>query len=216
MHAVLRTLTAGLWLSAGMAQAAPIDWNTWASNSAGTITSGASTISVGYASADSHNLVAGYPSWTPVSTWADGVVVDNAPLPANGIMQIFGGSATVNTITFSTPVLNPVVAIWSLGQPGLAASFVFDQSPTFVAGGPNAQYGGGSIGVVGNTVTEVEGNGTVQFLGTFSSLTFTNPQFESWYGFNVGIAGAVPEPAAALLALPGLLVVGLAVRRRRA
>ena len=92
---------------------------------------------------------------------------------------------------------------------------MFVETPVFVAGGPNAQYGGASISVSGNTVSGREGNGTVQFMGTYSSLSWTNPVYENWYGFNVGIAAAVPEPQAMRLMLPGLLVVALAAARRR-
>ena len=40
----------------------------------------------------------------------------NAPAQADGIIRIFGGTAGgTNAITFSQAVLNPVLAIWSLG-----------------------------------------------------------------------------------------------------
>jgi len=203
-------------VSAGAAQAAPIDWNTWSSNSAGTMANG---VNVGYSSADGHNLVGGYPSYTPASTFADGTVVNNAPVSGNNILQIFGGTATVNTVTFSSAVINPVMAIWSLGQGGINASFVFQNAtPVFVSGGPSAEYAGNPISVVGNTVFGVEGNGTVQFIGTYTSLSWTNPVFENWYGFNVGVAGVanpVPEPETYALMLAGLGVVGAIARRRQ-
>jgi hypothetical protein len=205
--------------TAGSAHAGPIDWNTWTSSSTGSITVGVTSIVVGFATVNDHADIASYPSWTPASTYADGTIVSNAPVAANGIMQLFGGTNASNILTFSTPVTNPVMAIWSLGSGGTPASFVFGAVPTFVAGGPSAEYGGSAITVSGSTVSGQEGNGSVQFHGTFSSISWTNPQFENWYGFNVGVAGVAaptPEPSTfALASLGGLVLAGYGWRKRR-
>ncbi len=197
------------------ASAASVDWNTWTSPSTGALTSGNMAIAVGYDSADAHTIVANYPSWTPAATFADGSVVDNGPLAGNGIMRITGGTATVNTITFSSPVVDPVLAIWSLGSLSLAASFHFiNLTPALVSGGSNSEYGGSSLVVNNAVVSGNEGNGTVRFAGTYTALSWTNPDSESWYGFNVGIASAVPEPGMFALLLAGLLPIAWRVRRR--
>ena len=202
------------------AKADLIDWNTWLDSSTGAMTVGSTPVTVGFVTSNSHNDVANYPSWTPTATFADGVVVNNAPVAANGIMQLFGGpnNPDTNTVTFSTPVTNPVMAIWSLGQGGINASFEFlNATPIFVSGGPSAEYGGSAITVSGNTVSGVEGNGTVQFLGTYSSISWVNPVFENWYGFNVGAPGvAVPEPSTALVMLAGAIgMLGVKAFRRK-
>ena len=183
------------------AHAAVISWNTWDTATSGTINSTAVIFSAG---GSTDNLVSGYPTYTPSSTFADGSVVDNAPVSGNNIIQLTGGNANINTVTFSTPVVNPVMAIWSLGDSGASASFDFiGVTPVFVSGGPSDQYGGSSISISGDSVIGAEGNGTVQFHGTYSSISWTNPVNEGWYGFNVG-ASPVPLPSAMLLFVSGL------------
>jgi hypothetical protein len=203
---------AALAFASAPASAATITWNTWTSTSTGTDGS----LGVTYAG-PAASLELNYPSYTPTSTFADGSIVANAPLPANNILRILGGNNTTQTLTFSQAVVNPVFAIWSLGQGGIDASFVFNQTPTFVAGGPSAEYTGSSIIVSGNTVHGNEANGTVEFIGTFTSLSWTNPVREDWYGFNVGFASVapVPEPATWAMMILGFCGLGFLAHRRR-
>ncbi len=213
-------LAAAALAASGLGHAATIDWNTWSSNSAGSISTASGPISVTY-SGEMSGQYADYPSWGPSATFADGTIVANAPVAANGIVRLIGGgggAAVVDTVTFSQAVVNPVFSIWSLGQGGDTASFHFiGATPVFVAGGPGAEYGGSSITVSGNDVLGTEGDGTVQFIGTFTSLSWTNPVAEDWYGFDVGVAGvaaAVPEPGSMGMLVAGLTLTGLAIRRR--
>ena len=204
--------------SASVAAADVITWTTWNSESSGL----AGPITVTYAG-PALSLQQPYPSYTPTDTFADGSIVNNAPTPANGILQITGGNNATQTLTFSSAVVNPVFAIWSLGQAGTTSSFDFGQTPTFVAGGPNAEYGGSAISVVGNTVSGQEANGTVEFVGTFTSLTWTNPEYEYWYGFNVGFQSVapdqsvapVPEPSTWAMMILGFAGVGFMAYRRK-
>jgi hypothetical protein len=198
------------------ASASNIDWTTWTGQFTGTINA-PGLINVTYAG-NPFGLAPGYPSWGPPGTF-NGGTVGNAPPPSGGIQQLTGGDSTQNTITFSTPVVNPVFAIWSLGQGGLQAQFAFNQTPTFESGGPSNEYGGNPITVGGNTVFGVEGNGTVQFNGTFSSISWTNPVYEFWYGFTVGVPDQpihqAPEPATILLLGAGLGSLALFTRRKK-
>ena len=98
------------------------------------------------------------------------------------------------------------------------ASFNFiDATPTLVSGGPSAEYVGSAITVDGNNVLGTEGNGTVMFKGTYTSISWTNPIFENWYGFDVGIAeiASVPEPETYPMLLAGLGLLGSVARRRK-
>ena len=207
-------LAAAALAASGLAQSATIDWNQWTSNATGNI-AGSTPVTVTFSGENNTGWYAGYPSYGPSATWADGTIVSNAP--TGGIVKLYGGNSNVDTITFSQAVTNPVFAIWSLGQGGINASFDFIKAtPVFVAGGPSSEYNGQAITVSGNDVFGREGNGTVQFIGTFTSISWTNPVAENWYGFNVGIAGvsSVPEPGTVGLMLAGLTLVGLARRRQ--
>jgi hypothetical protein len=185
----------GLAMVCAAASAEPIYWNTWSSQSSGQITIGGLSIDVGFNTTNPRAVVTNYPSWTPAATFADGSIVNNGPVASNGIMRLIGGTSALNTLLFSAPVENPVIAIWSLGQPSVPAIFQFSgAAPFLVSGGPNAQYGGVTLTVAGPTVTGLEGNGTLLFQGRYTSLQWTNPNAEDWYGFNVGIMQAVPEP----------------------
>ena len=201
------------------ASANTIYWTNWSTNTAGSIVTPQTAISVTY-SGELSGLSLNYPSWTPSTTYADGIVVANAPPQSGNMIRLLGGGTTVDMITFSAPVVNPVFWIWSLGSPTIPATFEFiNAAPTLVVGGPSAEFGGGPISVSGNTVSGSEANGTVTFLGTYSSISWNNPFFENYYGFTVGVAGAantIPEPSSTL----GLLGIGLAglvaMRRRKA
>jgi len=207
-------LAAATLAASSLAHSATIDWNTWTSNTTGAISS--TPVTVTFTGQTNGGWYASYPSWTPGATWADGTLVANGPSGSNGIVRLTGGNTNVNTVTFSQAVVNPVFAIWSLGQGGNTSSFNFiGATPVLVSGGASAEYSGSGISVAGNNVYGTEGNGTVEFIGTYTSLSWTNPVFEDWYGFNVGItAAAVPEPGSIGLLLAGLTLVGL-VRRRQ-
>jgi len=68
--------------------------------------------------------------------------------PNRDNISLTGGTGTgVNTITFDSAVVDPVMAIWSLGAGGAPVSFVFLASEPFTiqSGGPSVEFGGSSI-----------------------------------------------------------------------
>lgn len=214
----------GFLVAVPEAYSATIAWTDWTSAVGGNPGSATGTIAlspaltVSYAGQISSRLV-NYPSWAPASTFSGGSV-SNAPPASDNSIQLVGGTSATNTITFSSPVTDPIMAIWSLGASSASASFVFTASEPFTleSGGPSAEYGGRSVTASGDTVTGSEGNGVIQFSGTFSTLTWTNPSFENYYAFTVGVTGAatpaVPEPSTLVLLCMPLLALLLWARRR--
>jgi hypothetical protein len=98
---------------------------------------------------------------------------------------------------------------------GKPASFIFTSSNFSVeATGPNNPYGGTGFVVGGSTVTGTESAGSLQFNGLVSSISWSNPDNEFWYGFTVGVEAAVPEPATWAMMILGFFGVGLMAYRR--
>jgi hypothetical protein len=86
------------------------------------------------------------------------------------------------------PDIRAIFAVWSLGSRGTAAWFDFCAGEPFTVqgGGGSAEYGGTALYISGEDVEGNEGNGIIQFNGTFSTITFTTPQYENYYAFTIG------------------------------
>lgn len=221
----LKTLFAlAACLSAGSAisRADQISWADWTAKVVGTPSGGSATatlaglgITVSYAGEVGGPRADGaVPNWSPTGTFSGGFV-GNAPINSYGFIGLSGGQGVVDTITFSKPVVDPVMAIWSLGNAGDTASFIFQTTApiTIVCGGPSAQYAGAPIFGSGNTISGHEGNGDIEFNGTFTQISFTSTlEAGPGYGFTVG-AASVPDSAIPL-PLTCLTLLGLVVWSR--
>ena len=211
--------------TSALAHADTITWTNWSSpatpGAPGSAAGTAGSITVNYTGQTSG--LTNLPSWGPVSTFTGGLV-GNAP-PHTPTIQLEGGSPITESITFSSTVVDPIFAIWSLGQVGVPASFDFSskngQSFNLLGGGISNEFGGSALTSTGSVVHGTEGNGLVQFNGAFDSITFTTPNFENYYAFTVGYdatltgggtPGSVPEPAT--VSLFGLGLAALPTVRR--
>jgi hypothetical protein len=179
----------------------PVAWTNWSSQTSGNPGSASGTMAgttVTY-SGQTVSLSSNYPSFDPSSSYTS-ATIDNAPPSSDGVIQMYGGLDISETITFSAPVVNPIIAIWSLGAVNDTASFDFTSSEPFtiVAGGPSSEYGGASIyqgtGPDSENVYGQEGNGVIELIGTYSTIDFTTPGYENWYGFTVGEDTVLNDP----------------------
>jgi len=207
-----------LFLSSSV-KAATVAWTNWTSSTAntaaGSLLTGGSTVAVSYSGEISFTQLnnSGTNYYTPAGTYVNG--------PTTSDLIAITGSNTVHTITFSSAVTNPEIAIVSLGGSTGPTSYTFNAPFTILSQGATTAFGGCGtcLTVSGNTVTGNEGNGIIQFTGSFTSLSFTGgATAEFWNGFTVGdpiVATVVPEPASLGAAFAGLLALGAYARKRR-
>lgn len=125
----------------------------------------------------------------------------------------------LHTLTFSAPVVDPFIAIMSLGRTYLPVSYSFSDPFTLLTEG-RGWWGDGWFNVSpdNRVLTGYEGHGVVQFSGTFSTLSWYSDPAENWHGITMGVADAgsvVPEPGTILLLATGLLGIGGVARWRR-
>lgn len=211
---------------------ATIDWTTWTSQPSastvnGTLTVGSTPVSISYSGEIAFTQLnhTGTNFYQPASTFTAPPTVTNSP-PSD--MIAIRGTATTHTITFGTAISDPIMEIVSLGQPGVGTQYDFalssGQSMSILAQGPSNAYGGCNtcLSLSGTTITGHEGDGIVQFTGTFTSLSWTGANPEYWNGITFGVTGlatpanAVPEPANwGTLALAFLAGIPLVSRRHR-
>jgi MYXO-CTERM domain-containing protein len=125
--------------------------------------------------------------WLPAGTY-ESAAVENAP-PTSDILQLAGGENETYTVNLSEPIVDPIMAIVSLGAAGAPITYNFDSPFTIVSQGTD-QWGGTSTSLVqqpNNVLQGEEGSGVIQFIGTYSKFSWTVPTPEQWHGFTFGI-----------------------------
>ncbi len=217
-------LAVGL-LGAVSSYGATIAWTDWTSatiGSAGSAAGNLGGVSVSYSGdvatpTQTGNAVGTYyytepnPSLEPYT--ANGVIGN---LPGTSLRDIIAidtaNSGSLNTISFSAPVYNPVMLLVSLGRDNLPVYYDFDAalSLSLLSSG-EGYWGGGanSLTLAGNTITGVEGHGAIQINGWVSSIQWATRPDEYWHGFTLGAPAGVPDAIngfGALLAAMGSLI----------
>jgi hypothetical protein len=125
--------------------------------------------------------------WAPATPYVSDEV-ENAP-PTPDLLQLSGGLNQTYEVTLSEPIKDPVMAIVSLGAAGTRTTYDFDSPFAIVSQG--AGYWGGNdtaLTALPDDILEgYEGHGTIRFIGTFSTFSWTVPTTESWHGFTFAI-----------------------------
>lgn len=180
-----------LMTTASASAADTIDWVDWTSATGGTLgvaTGNIGAVAVGYSGEifPAAQTSGGINYWIPGTPYLSPTVT-NAP-PDPDIIRLSGLSSTgVNQVTFSQPVKDPIMAIVSLGQPGVKVRYNFDAPFQVLSCGPGYWGGPGTlVGLPGNVLEGEEGHGVIQFQGTFTSISWTVSPYEYWHGFTLG------------------------------
>jgi hypothetical protein len=123
--------------------------------------------------------------WIPSTPYVSAQVSN--PPPDSDILQLAGGQNQTYVVTLSQPIKDPIMAIVSLGAPGTSVDYVFTAPFTIVSQGAGYWGNGPLTALPGNILRGQEGHGTIQFLGTFSTFSWTVPVPEVWHGFTFGV-----------------------------
>ena len=153
--------------------------------------------------------------------------------PSGNFIATTGYSGLINTITFSKPVTNFVMAVESLGG-SQDSAYSFNHDFTIVSRGQGYfDYPWIPLSMLdSHTLYSKGGSGVIQFNGTFTSFSWSVPRPEIYSAFNFGLSdtaslvnpatflwnGARPDfyvPESSTYGLIGVCALSIAVVARR-
>ncbi|MES2598702.1 MAG: fibro-slime domain-containing protein [Verrucomicrobiota bacterium] len=133
--------------------------------------------------------------WVPNAPYLS-TLVSNAPATPD-IIATIGDAGRTQTLKFSTPVKDPVMAIVSLGRGAIPVTYRFSAPFEIVSSG-SGYFGSGRFERSGfTTLLGYEGHGVIRFEGVFSEISWTIEGSENWHGFSIGAGHAslqTPNP----------------------
>lgn len=194
LHPIARTLaTTALAFGAVSAHALDTAWADWTTETSSTTVTGRLSLPSGIVKVkfSGPTLYFAQTGTGETDYWSSGTpdayAVTGAPVGSDLLAFVGGSDTQVYKISFSKPVTNPVMAILSLGRNAVPTRYVFNQTPTLLSSGVGF-YGGCAdcLKVKKKTLTGTEGHGVVQFIGTFSAISWKQPDYEFWHGVTVG------------------------------
>ncbi|GAM08110.1 PEP-CTERM motif protein [Geobacter sp. OR-1] len=212
---IIAASSAALLISSTAFATSWIDWN--GSTGTGTLTIGSDIINVSLAGMAGAYVQGDY-YYNNGSTGGISPSGTYAGLKPFDMVQEWGTGSV--TLTFSKAIVDPYIALVSVGQGGLPVSYAFTNSQgtiDVISYGPN-YWGYTGYTVNGNIFTGREYNGILQLDGAYTSLSFDIRPNEFWHGFNIGsnsTSAPVPEPSTIILLGAGLAGLGLARRKFR-
>lgn len=207
-------LAGALLVVSSMANASLVSWVDWNNATNGSLTVNGSTSSVSITGDAPNNLITDNNHYDNSTTnYGDPSGTFAGLEPTDIIQLVDSGTFTIN---FGQTVIDPYMALISVGQPNYSVSYTFSDDFSVISSGPEhwvpSSYGYSQPS--SNVLVGEEYSGIIQFSGAFDSITFTTDKYEYWHGFNFGVKNAaVPEPS--ILALFGFGLVGLGLHRRR-
>jgi hypothetical protein len=222
MNKYLNLLLCSSVLAAFASQASAIpltpivtDWSpgSYSGGSSGTVSGtlpvGAGSVSVTF-TGDLRDLQENHTTVFNNTGQISGQTIYTPSLSISDAVGTWGGTGTTNTITFSSPVMNPIIWINSLGRGGDWDPLTYVQTWTFntpftllsslyIPGGDvlmNFEANPYQLTVSGMDLIGQEGHGSIQFSGLISSISWTSDISEQSAYFQVGYEGvAIPEPS---------------------
>ena len=205
-----------------MAGSQPIDYVNWTSDNGGgivygTLNGGINVTYSGEVTFDQLNGIGTYYYTDPSQVYGSGIeytanpVIANTPLTSD-IIAITGTPGFTDTFTFSRPVVDPVMLLVSMGQSSVLTTYTFDTPFVVLSDGPGWWGGPGTLVQSVNSLTGIEGDGAIQFLGSYSSISFTGSAPENWNGFTIGVP--VPDASSSAWLLSGVMM-GLGLLKRK-